>query len=147
MSTERTAISAVIYNENRSHVIAILRADDPSDRLANLWGLPAVGLRGTENDQMAIERIGRQKLGAPLSPSRLLGEKTALITNDVRLTMRLWEASAKALPNFSLRDMSEVGVSQYVTWQWMEPYKLVPTAQKGSLCTQVLLRAERIAYE
>lgn len=144
---ERIAVSTVIYNKKRGKVIGTLRANDPTDRLANLWGLPAASLRGTEIEEDAIKRIGWQKLGTTITPVQLLGQKTEIISDGVRLTVRLWEARARSLPNFKLRDENEAGVSQYVTWRWMSPDEFVPTARKGSLCTQILLQKEGVVYE
>ena len=147
MHVERISVSAAIYNESRNMVVGILRTNDPSDRLANLWGLPAASLSEVEDDQAAIERIGWQKLGTTLTPVRQIGEKTAMITDELRLTMHLWEATLSELPDFARRNMRDSEVSQYVMWAWMMPEQLIPTAKKGSLCTQLLLKSEGIIYE
>lgn len=147
MSVEHTSISAAIFDASRTKVVGILRANDPEDRLAGLWGLPAVSLRGVENDHDAILRIGKQKLGTILTPIMLLGEKTAMVSEVLELTLRLWEASFENPPDFNQRDLTDKTVSQYVTWAWKSPDELIPAARKKSLCTQLLLENRGIIYD
>src|SRR5215469_3122682 len=56
--------------------LVVRRPDDPADPLAGAWGLPAVTLGDDEDEQGAVIRAGRVKLGVELAPGRRIGEKT-----------------------------------------------------------------------
>lgn len=144
---ERVALSAVIFSDNRSSVIGVKRSDDPEDIFARLWGIPAITLRQDEGEFEGIARIGWQKLGTVIQTERFVGEKSAERPGNMILRMRLWECIMNEEPDFSKRDLTEQGISQYITWRWMAPDELIITAQKGSLCTQLLLASQGIIYE
>lgn len=144
---ELIAISAAIFSPDRGKVLAIKRSQDPRDILAGLWGLPAVLLAAQETEYRGVARIGWQKLGTEVQPVNFIGEKTHQKSRNLQLTMRVWECAIDSDPHFSRRDMQDPHVSQYVDWQWMDPKALIPTAQKGSLCTQLLLESKGIIYE
>lgn len=144
---EKKSISAAIFSSDRQKVLAILRAPDQDDGLAGLWGLPAVTLKSFETNKEAIARIGWQKLGVKVTPIQPLGSKVGHRSEGLLLTMHLWECTITEEPDFSRRDMTDTKVSQYTNWKWTEPHALIPTAQKGSLCTQLLLESQIIIYE
>lgn len=143
---EVLAISAAIFSPNKDTVLAIRRKDHPADILAGLWGLPAVSLTTLETDPQGVARIGSQKLGTTIRPIAFIGQKSHPRSQNLLLTMRLWECSIEHDPDFSRRDMANPHVNQYADWQWMEPQTLIATAQKGSLCTQLLLEFQGIIY-
>ncbi len=144
---EQIAVSAAIFSPDKHKVLAIKREQHPADILAGLWGLPAVSLVVQETEDQGVARIGWQKLGIEVRPVNFIGQKTHQRSRNLQLTMRLWECAIDSDPDFSRRDMQDPHVSQYVSWQWLEPQALIPTAQKGSLCTQVLLESKGIIYE
>lgn len=144
---ELLAISAAIFSPNKDTVLAIKRKNHPTDILAGLWGLPAVSLTTLETDAHGVARIGWQKLGTSVQPIEFIGQKSHPRSQNLLLTMRLWECSIEHDPDFSRRDMANSHVNQYADWQWMEPKVLIATAQKGSLCTQLLLESKGIIYE
>jgi len=117
------SVAVLIRNDRR--VLAIRRPDD-DDELPGSWGLPAGTLRGSEDAEDLIRRIGREKLGVRLSPSRKLGAGIQE-RPGYRLEMELWEVEMAGTP-------------QHPEWQWAG-LNLFRTGQaRGSLCCDLALR-------
>ena len=68
---------AVVVRAGGGRFLAVRRPDDPEDPLAGLWGLPAITLRDGEDEQAAVVRAGRAKLGVELAAGPKIGEQTA----------------------------------------------------------------------
>src|SRR5690348_16761261 len=68
---------AVVVRDGGGRFLAVRRPDDPEDPLAGLWGLPAITLRDGEDEQAAVVRAGRAKLGVELAAGPKIGGQTA----------------------------------------------------------------------
>jgi ADP-ribose pyrophosphatase YjhB (NUDIX family) len=116
-------------------------ADDES--LPGAWGLPAATLRPREDEEDAVRRAGRDKLGVEVHPLRPLGHAED-DRPGYRIEMRDWaveiESGEPAVPQPG-------GGTQYEELRWGDAAELVPAARRGSLCARVLLRERGIGSD
>lgn len=129
---------AVVVRRPDGAFLVVLRPDEPGDPLAGVWGLPAVTRRPGEGERSAAERIGPLKLGVTLSVGARLGERT---DDRGEYLLRLCDHAATiadgGVPAVPQPDGS---VTQYVACEFAgDPGVLVPAAERGSLCSQILL--------
>lgn len=111
----------------RGNEILSTRRPDDDDELPGIWGLPAATARGQETTQEVIARIGREKLGAKLTPIRVLGSG-AQDRLKYRLEMQLWEVSMEGKPT-------------HPNWQWASIEVLLPGKEAGSLCCELAINS------
>jgi len=119
--------SVAVLIRRGDEILAIRRPQD-DDELPGIWGIPAGTLRGKETTEDLIERIGRDKLGAKLTPIR----KLATGTQDrlkYRLEMDLWEVSMEGLPT-------------HPEWKWAGLDLLRPGMNASSLCCELAIKSE-----
>ncbi len=114
------SVAVAIFENNR--VLSTRRPDD-DDELPGIWGLPAGTLRQGESVEDVIVRIGRDKLGARLTPTRKLSEGRQERATYV-LRMELWEA---------LLD----GDVKHLESRWGTLDQFQRGAEAGSLCCQL----------
>ena len=122
--SKRTKHSVAVVVRNDGDILAIRRPGN-DDELPGIWGLPAGSYREGESLGDVVSRIGRDKLGAKLTPIRLIASG-AQDRPQYRLEMELWEASMDGTPT-------------YPEWQWAPPGVLKPGAASGSLCCRLAL--------
>jgi 8-oxo-dGTP diphosphatase len=121
--------------------LLLVRRPEDDESLPGAWGLPAATLRPGEDEEHAVRRAGRDKLGVEVRPVRPLGEASGE-RPGYRILMRDWEAEiAGGEP--AVPQPGEG--TQYEELRWGEPAELVPAARSGSLCARVLLRERGIA--
>ena len=108
-------------------VLAIRRPDN-DDELPGIWGLPAGTCRPEETMKDVIARIGRDKLGAHLTPIRKIASGTQ-DRSAYRLAMELWETSMEGIPS-------------YPDWRWASLDLLRPGAASGSLCCELAIQSK-----
>src|SRR5687768_8135742 len=88
----RCSVAAVVRRAGEPGFLAVRRPLD-DDRLPGVWGLPAVTLSQGELPEEGVRRIGREKLGVELSPTRFIGIRSAnrgpyeLILMDIEATL------------------------------------------------------------
>jgi hypothetical protein len=82
-------------------------------------------LREGETIGHVIHRIGRDKLGAELTPTRLLARGSQDRPSYI-LDMELWEVRIQGDPTC-------------LEWKWAPPEILIPGALSGSLCCRLAL--------
>jgi 8-oxo-dGTP diphosphatase len=121
--------------------LLLVRRPERDESLPGEWGLPAATLRPGEDEEDAVRRAGRDKLGVEVRPLRALGE-VAAERPGYRILMRDWEAEIAA--GQPAVPQSGEG-TQYEELRWGEPAELVPAARSGSLCARVLLHERGIA--
>ena len=109
-----------------------------------MWGLPAASCHNGETLEQAAERVGVQKLGVAL----VLGDVLAQGEQQrpgYHLEMTLYQARLVGRePSFPSENPeaghpTATGPTLYTGWRWGEPGELQDSAQKGSLCSQLLL--------
>jgi len=127
---------AVVVRKAGAFLI-VRRPDDPEDLLAGVWGLPAVTLRDGEDEQAAVVRAGRVKLGVELAVGARLGEKTA---DRGGYLLRLADYEATVLHGVPAVPQPDHSMTQYTACRYTsDPATLAEAAARGSLCAQVFL--------
>jgi 8-oxo-dGTP diphosphatase len=128
---------AVVVRRPDGAFLVTQRPDDPDDPLAGIWGFPAVTLRPGESDRSAAERVGPLKLGVTLSVGAKLGERSE---NRGDYLLRLADYAAVIADGTPAVPQADDSVTQYVACQFTDdPARLLPAAQRGSLCSQIFL--------
>jgi len=137
MKPVRCSVAAVVRRPD-GRFLAVRRPPD-DDRLPDVWGLPAVTLVPGELPEEALRRLGKEKLGVPLTPIRLIGIMSAdrgdheLILMDIEAHLVSGEPDVHA---------AETRATRYVEQRWSDDISLLEAAAaKGSLCSQILLAA------
>ncbi|HEY6780922.1 MAG TPA: NUDIX domain-containing protein [Thermoleophilaceae bacterium] len=140
MKTVKHSIALVITGGG-GRVLMVLRPTD-DESLPGLWGLPAITTVPGEDEDQAVRRAGREKLGVEVLPGTLQGEAET-DRSDYALRMRNREATiVRGAPG---TPQPHEG-TQYVDWRWADPIELKPAARAGSLCCQLLLRAREVPW-
>ncbi len=140
----KCAVAVILMHPEDGRRFLIVRRPPDDDRLPSVWGLPAVSLTEGELPEAAVRRVGREKLATEIEPVSFVGIKSAnrgdyeLILMDIRAHLVGREPSVHGARTQS---------TKYVDQQWTDdPGLLREAAQKGSLCSQVLLEAEGVGY-
>jgi 8-oxo-dGTP diphosphatase len=134
----KNSVSLVIHGRDG---LLLVRRPEHDESLPGEWGLPAATLRPGEDEQDAVRRAGREKLGVEVRAIRPLGEAEDE-RSEYRIRMRDWEVEiAAGEPSVPQPGQG----TQYESCRWGDPAELVPAARRGSLCARVLLRERGIA--
>jgi ADP-ribose pyrophosphatase YjhB (NUDIX family) len=121
--------------------LLLVQRPEGDESLPGEWGLPAATLRPGEREEDAVRRAGRDKLGVEVRPVRALGEASGERAG-YRILMRDWKV--EIVIGEPLVPQSGEG-TQYECLRWGEAAELLPAAERGSLCAQVLLSVRGIA--
>lgn len=134
----RCAVAAAVRREG-GLVLAVRRPDEPGEELPGVWGLPAVTLRTGESPEEGVRRVGREKLGADLTPVQALadGEQRRA---GYTLRMTVYEASLAGGPRLPPRTPGATS-TLYEAFDWLPAASFREAADKGSLCSQLFLEA------
>jgi 8-oxo-dGTP diphosphatase len=117
--------------------LVVRRPDDPGDPLAGAWGLPAVTLLDGEDEEAAVIRAGRVKLGVELAVGARIGEKTA---DRGGYVLRLADYEATVLSGAPAVPQPDRSMTQYAECRYTaDRAVLAEAASRGSLCAQVFL--------
>jgi uncharacterized protein len=137
MAMIKRSVAVVVHGPEAGTFLVVKRPADPADPLAGVWGLPAVTLADGEDEQAAVVRAGRDKLGVELTAGRQLGQASA-DRGDYLLVLADYEAViADGTPSVPQPDAS---VTQYVDWRYAaDPAVLAEAAARGSLCARIFL--------
>ena len=135
----RCSVAVVIRRGADGFYLAVRRPFQ-DEQLPGLWGLPAGTLERGELPEQAVRRIGLEKLGVRIEPSRFLGIKSAnrgsheLILMDIEATLE--EGNPDVHSAVTTR-------TRYIDQQWTDRLELLQeAADRGSLCCQIFLAAE-----
>ena len=132
---------ALVIGAGGGRVLMVLRPVD-DESLPGVWGLPAISVAPGEDEDQAVRRAGREKLGVEVLPGSLQGEAET-DRPAYALRMRNREATiSSGVPSVP----QPHGGTQYVDWRWGDPIELKPAARAGSLCCQLLLRDREIGW-
>lgn len=134
----RRAVAAAVRRDD-GLVLAVRRPDEPGEELPGVWGLPAVTLRPGEPPQEGVRRVGREKLGAELTPLRALagGEQRRA---GYTLHMTVYEASLAGEPHLPPRTPGATS-TLYEALDWLPAASFREAADEGSLCCRLFLEA------
>jgi hypothetical protein len=117
--------------------LIVRRPDDPDDPLAGAWGLPAVTLLDGEDEEAAVVRAGRVKLGVELTVGARIGEKSA---DRDGYPLRLADYEATVAGGVPAVPQPDGSMTQYTECRYTaDPGTLAEAASRGSLCAQVFL--------
>jgi ADP-ribose pyrophosphatase YjhB (NUDIX family) len=117
--------------------LVVRRPDDPDDPLAGAWGLPAVTLLDGEDEEAAVVRAGRVKLGVELGVGARIGGKAA---DRGGYVLRLADYEATVLAGVPAVPQPDESMTQYTACRYTaDPGVLAEAVARGSLCAQVLL--------
>ena len=138
MGTMKPIKSSVAVVVRRAGAFLVVRRpEDPGDPLAGVWGLPAVTLLDGEDEQAAVVRAGRVKLGVELAVGARIGEKTA---DRGGYVLRLADYEATVAAGTPAVPQPDQSVTQYTACAYTtDPGTLAEAASRGSLCAQVFL--------
>ncbi|MFQ5879438.1 MAG: NUDIX domain-containing protein [Dehalococcoidia bacterium] len=134
---EAVAVAIPCLQDQRC-LLLVQRPEAPGEELPGVWGLPAASLWPGEDDAAALERLGRQKLGAQVQPLRLLAQGQHQRAGYL-LLMRLYQALLAGEPH--LAAVADEGITLYTDWRWAKPESLQEAAAQGSLCSRLFLHS------
>lgn len=139
MKPVRNAISFVIHRPEEygdsERVLLVRRPEDDED-LPGVWGLPAGSLLERETFPEAVGRAGREKLGVELEVEEVLNDGQTE-RDDYLLYMKLFRA--RIVDGEPEVPQPVEGITQYSSWEWADPKRLRDAADRGSLCSRLLL--------
>lgn len=134
---KRSVSLAIFKKDAPNKLLLVKRPEDDAD-LPGLWGLPAASCRPGESLSDVAERIGHEKLGTKLTLGKLLRKGTQ-DRDDYILEMGLYLASLDGEPSLPKTSPEGASTTLYDDWRWGTQKALEPSADKGSLCSQLLL--------
>ena len=134
---------AVSGGNGGSKVILVQRPVDDAE-FPGMWGLPAASCRIDESPEQAAHRVGMHKLGVSLTLGIVLAkgeqQRPSYLLKMTLFQARLVDQEPQLPTNDSEDGHPDAGSSTlYTGWRWGEPGELQDSAQKGSLCSQLLL--------
>lgn len=132
----RRAVAGAVRRDD-GLVLAVRRPDEPGEELPGVWGLPAVTLREGEAPEEGVRRLGREKLGAELTPLRPLAEGEQQ-REGYTLRMTVYEASLAGEPHLPPRPTG-TSATLYEAIDWLPASSFQEAADRGSLCCRLLL--------
>lgn len=137
----RCSVAAVIRRAPDDAEFLVVRRPHDDESLPGEWGFPAVTLQPGELPENGLRRIGDEKLGIDIQPTRLIGVDTAdrgsyrLILMDIEATIISGEPDPAA---------AITAATRYTEARWTTSLDtLRSAAEKGSLCCAIMLREGR----
>jgi 8-oxo-dGTP diphosphatase len=133
----KRSVSVAIRPPGGSGLLLVQRPPDDAE-LPGAWGLPAASLAENETWEDAVARAARDKLGIDVRVGRELN-RGVQARPGYTLEMRLYEADLVAGEPHVPQPVP--GVTQYGDWRWGDVEAVRPAAERGSLCSQLMLAA------
>ena len=134
----KRSISLAIFKKDAPNKLLLVKRPEDDPELPGLWGLPAASFRPGESLSDVAERIGKDKLGAKLIPGKMLRRGTQERAEYI-LEMELYLAHMEGSPDLPKATHRDADITLYDDWRWATPKAIEPSAEKGSLCSQLLL--------
>jgi len=135
MKKIKNSVAFIIYNEDRTKVLLVLR---PEEDIPSVWGLPAGSLKEGESFEDAVLRSGIEKLGVKLKVIKEISEgqqeREKYILNMKEFEVEILEGEPKVPQPFH-------EITQYLKIKWGEPKYLIEAKEKGSLCAELFLES------
>lgn len=133
----RCSVAAVIRREDEAFLAVRRPLDD--DRLPGVWGLPAITLRPGELPEAGLRRIGTEKLGIELEPTRFIGIRS-MDRGDYELI--LMDLEARVISGEPDVHSARTTATAYIDQRWSNSVDLLrDAAARGSLCSRILIEA------
>lgn len=128
---------AIALRHPEDGTFLLVRRPPDDDRLPNIWGLPAVTLKAGELPEEAVRRVGREKLACEIEPTRFVGIRSA---DRGEYELILMDVEARLIGGEPDVHRAQTQATRYVDQQWTDQLELlVPGAERGSVCSQILL--------
>lgn len=145
MKPTKFAIAAILMDSKDANEILAVKRPPNDESLPDVWGLPAVTVKDGELPEDAVRRLGVEKLSTKIEPISYIGikradrEKYELILMDIKAELKGVEPSVK--------NATTTG-TKYVDQKWTNDYVIFKeAAEKGSLCSRILLESKGISWE
>ena len=139
----KSSVSLVVRPPSNPNLILAVRRPDDDSEFPGLWGLPACSMEKNESFESAAYRIGPEKLGVHVTVGSRIAKGTQNRSN-YQLKMVLFESISPSelitLPN------SLAGKTYYTDWRWVELSYFKDSAEKGSLCCELLINHSSSDY-
>ena len=128
---------ALVIRNDAGEVLLVQRPLDDED-LPGVWGLPAASLAPGETSADAAVRAGLEKLDVALAIGAVLNRGSRERTGYT-LAMDLLEARiVEGEPDTAAAPVAP-GTTRYRAWRWGRDEEVRPAAERGSLCSTLLL--------
>jgi ADP-ribose pyrophosphatase YjhB (NUDIX family) len=135
---------AIVLKNSKGEILAVKRPSD-DDSLPNVWGLPAVTARPGELPETAALRVGKEKLHCDIRLTRTVGIKSADRGNHVLTLLEIEAEISGGKPDVLA---ARTTATKYVGQKWTGDLNVFKeAAEKGSLCSQILLESSGVRYE
>lgn len=135
---------AIALKNNKGEILAVRRPSH-DDSLPNVWGLPAVTIRPSESPEEAAKRVGSEKLACTVEPVGFIGIKSA---ERKSFRLILMDIEAKVATGNPQVTASQTTATKYIEQKWTNDISVFKeAAQKGSLCSQILLDSAGFNYQ
>ncbi|MEX0930193.1 MAG: NUDIX hydrolase, partial [Candidatus Paceibacterota bacterium] len=128
------AVSVVVRHPDKpGQFLSVKRPDNPQDPIGGMWGLPAVTMNEGEIPEDAARRVGPDKLGTEIKPTKWLGVKRGEREDHV---LYLMDFEAELAGEGDEPDVSKAQTDStvYAESRWTDDLdSLKPIAKHGSV--------------
>lgn len=144
MKPVKFSVAVFLINPHNEHEFLVVQRPADDDNLPNVWGLPAVTIKNDELPELAVQRVGKEKLNTDIKPHSFLGIKYAEREN---YNLILMDIKATVVGNDPSVTNATTENTKYVNQQWTSDLDILKeAASKGSLCSQIVLDKNNISY-
>lgn len=145
MKKTKFSIAVVLSNPKNTDEVLVVKRPDDDDSLPGVWGLPAVTVKEGELPEVAVIRLGEEKLCTQIKANSYIGIQQAdrgdyeLVLMDIQAVLQGGEPSVE--------NAQTIG-TKYVEQQWASDLSILNVAaSKGSLCSRILLESKGIGWD
>ncbi|MDD2225306.1 MAG: NUDIX hydrolase [Candidatus Shapirobacteria bacterium] len=144
MKDTKFSVAIFLINPENDKEFLIVKRPEDDDKLPNVWGLPAVTIKGNELPEDAVRRVGKEKLNTEIEPVGFMGIKRVDRGDYDFILMDIKSKLVGRAPSvFKAKTVN----TKYIDQKWtMDLNLLKEAASKGSLCSQIILDVNFIEY-
>jgi len=144
MNPTKFSIAAVVVNPDNSLEVLAVKRPPTDEVLPNVWGFPAITPVERELPELAVKRLGVEKLATDIESISFLGIK---YTERTTYNLILMDIEAQLVGKYPSVATAITTGTKYVDQQWTSDYSIfTEAASKGSLCCQIFLESKGIAW-
>jgi 8-oxo-dGTP pyrophosphatase MutT (NUDIX family) len=133
------AVSFTLYNPSNKNEFLIIKRPADDNEHPNLWGFPATMLKPGELPENCLRRAAKEKLGVDIEPFEFTGAIAQERNEFILYLMHFKAILNKGNPD--LKKSITLG-TKYAELEWTDdPKRLLPIAEKGSICVQLFLHS------
>ncbi len=139
------AIAAVVIDPTDESKFLAVKRPTSAKSLPDVWGLPAITVNYSEELEIAIIRLAREKLNTQVEFLGCLG-LDSMNRGEYKLT--LMDVVVRLIGKEPSVWKATTGQTKYVQQQWTNDLLILKEAAlKGSVCSRILLLSHGIAYQ